>query len=104
MILVSPQTRTEIIQFLSLIKYVCVCSYQFLVMARSVCLNSGMCVYLVGERQLRGEADHHSVRKAKYGTMDDLFSYIRHQTGATAHESIIIGSVQLEINLTNLTC
>lgn len=103
MILVSPQTRTEIIQFLSLIKYVCVCSYQFLVMARLVCLNSGMCVYLVGERQLRGEQTIIQFVKAKYGTMDDLFSYIGHQTGATAHESII-GSVQLEINLTNLTC
>ena len=35
--------------------------------------------------------------------MGGLFSYFGNQTGATAHESIIIGPVQLEINLANLT-
>ena len=42
--------------------------------------------------------------EAKHGTMDGLFNYFMHQMGATAHESTIIGSVQQENNLTNLTC
>lgn len=53
--------RTEIIRFLSFIKYVYVCSY-FLVIARPLSLvNFSMGIYLVEQRN----AGHHSVRGGK---------------------------------------